>query len=67
MSEARTACGAGDGSGAGELDSAFSGEPSYCHQVTTLDRAKLTQRIGTLPSEILDELAAGLKSAMDLD
>lgn len=40
---------------------------AVCHQVTTLDRAKLTRRIGTLPSEILEELGAGLKAAMDLD
>ena len=40
---------------------------AVCHQVTTLDRAKLTDRIGRLPSEILEEVAAGLKAAMDLD
>ncbi len=40
---------------------------AVCHQVTTLDRAKLTNRIGTLPGAILEELAAGLKAAMDLD
>lgn len=38
-----------------------------CHQVTTLDRAKLTQRIGSLPSELLEDLGLGLKAAMDLD
>lgn len=40
---------------------------AVCHQVTTLDRAKLTQKIGTLPSDSLDRLAEGLKAAMDLD
>ena len=40
---------------------------AVCHQVTTLDRAKLTKRIGSLPGEILDEVAVGLKAAMDLD
>lgn len=40
---------------------------AVCHQVTTLDSAKLTNRIGTLPAGILEELAAGLKAAMDLD
>jgi hypothetical protein len=35
--------------------------------MTTLDRAKLTNRIGTLPGGILEELAAGLKAAADLD
>jgi mRNA-degrading endonuclease toxin of MazEF toxin-antitoxin module len=38
-----------------------------CHQVTTLDRAKLTKRLGTLPSESLREIEEGLKAAMDLD
>ena len=36
------------------------------HQVTTLDRAKLTKRIGTLPMAVLAEVEAGLKAAMDL-
>jgi mRNA-degrading endonuclease toxin of MazEF toxin-antitoxin module len=40
---------------------------AVCHQVTTLDRAKLTKRIGTLPSELLREVEDGLKAAMDLD
>ena len=38
-----------------------------CHQVTTLDRAKLTKRVGTLPPEILQEVELGLKAALDLD
>ena len=40
---------------------------AVCHQVTTLDRAKLTKRLGTLPSESLREVEQGLKAAMDLD
>jgi mRNA interferase MazF len=40
---------------------------AICHQVTTLDRAKLATRIGTLPAEMLEELAAGIKAALDLD
>jgi mRNA interferase MazF len=40
---------------------------AVCHQVTTLDRAKLTKRIGTLPAEILRQVELGLKAAMDLD
>ena len=40
---------------------------AVCHQVTTLDRAKLTQRLGTLPSESLREVEEGLKAAMDLE
>jgi mRNA interferase MazF len=40
---------------------------AVCHQVTTLDRAKLTKKIGTLPAEVVREVEAGLKAAMDLD
>jgi len=39
---------------------------AVCHQVTTLDRAKLTLRIGVLPLEVLREVEEGLKAAMDL-
>jgi mRNA-degrading endonuclease toxin of MazEF toxin-antitoxin module len=34
--------------------------------VTTLDRAKLTRRIGSLSSAELDRLSAGLKATLDL-
>ena len=40
---------------------------AVCHQVTTLDRAKLARRIGALPAEILREVDLGLKAAMDLE
>lgn len=40
---------------------------ALCHQVTTLDRAKLTKRLGALPLEILKEVEDGLKAALDLD
>jgi len=40
---------------------------AVCHQVTTMDRAKLTKRIGTLRVESLHEVEEGLKAAMDLD
>ena len=40
---------------------------AVCHQVTTLDRAKLSKRIGTLPPEIVREVNEGLKAAMDLE
>jgi mRNA interferase MazF len=43
------------------------GSVAVCHQVTTLDRAKLTKRIGALPVELLQELESGLRAAMDLD
>lgn len=44
-------------------------KPSFavCHQVTTLDRAKLTQRVGFLPPDLLRAVEAGLKAALDLD
>jgi len=40
---------------------------ALCHQVTTLDRAKLTKRIGTLPKAKVAKLEAALKAALDLD
>jgi len=40
---------------------------AVCHQVTTLDRAKLTKRIGMLPPDTLREVEEGLKAAMELD
>ena len=39
---------------------------AVCHQVTTLDRAKLNKRIGLLPSHLLEELDEGLRAALDL-
>ena len=33
---------------------------AICHQVTTLDRAKMTKRIGTLPPAFLHEVEEGL-------
>jgi mRNA interferase MazF len=40
---------------------------AVCHQVTTLDRAKMTKRIGTLSPESLRDVEEALKAAMDLD
>lgn len=40
---------------------------ALCHQVTTLDRAKLTQRLGALSPALLEEIEAGLKAALDID
>lgn len=37
-----------------------------CHQVTTLDRAKLTKQMGTLPVLLLQQLEVALKAALDL-
>ena len=54
-----------------ELSGGIAGLPktsfAVCHQVTTLDRAKLTRRVGSLPSVPLREVEEGLKAAMDLD
>ena len=36
------------------------------HQVTTLDRTKLTTRLGALPDSALAEVGRGLKTAQDL-
>ena len=38
---------------------------ALCHQVTTLDRSKLTQRIGELNSTELSQLEDGLKAIAD--
>lgn len=40
---------------------------AVCHQVTTLDRAKLTKRIGALSTSLLLQLDEGLRAAMDLE
>ena len=40
---------------------------AVCHQVTTLDRAKLTKRIGALSAELLLDVEGGLRAAMDLE
>lgn len=40
---------------------------AVCHQVTTLDRAKLTRKAGTLSPGSMREVEEGLKAAMDLD
>ena len=37
-----------------------------CHQVTTLDRAKLRSQIGSLPADVLTALDDALKAALDL-
>jgi len=39
---------------------------ALCHQVTTLDRAKLVVRVGTLGEPALAAVEAGLKVALDL-
>ena len=39
---------------------------ALCHQVTTLDRAKLVERVGALPSDVLGDVGRGLLIALDL-
>ena len=40
---------------------------AVCHQVTTLDRAKLAKKVGVLSSEALQRVGEALKASMDLD
>jgi len=39
---------------------------ALCHQVTTLDRRKLTLLAGVLPPELLAQVGEGLRIAQDL-
>lgn len=39
---------------------------ALCHQVTTLDRHKLSARLGSLSDQLLAQVADGLKIAQDL-
>ena len=39
---------------------------ALCHQVTTLDRSKFFNRIGSLPGLLLAQVEEGLKNAQDL-
>lgn len=40
---------------------------ALCHPVTTLDRAKLTERLGALPGALLSDVETGLRAALDLE
>lgn len=40
---------------------------AVCHQVTTLDRSKLTRYAGRLSRELLTTVNEGLKAALDLE
>lgn len=42
------------------------GGVALCHQVTTLDRAKLTERLGILSAEAMAQVEDGLRAALDL-
>ncbi len=39
---------------------------ALCHQVTTLDRRKLSVQIGTLSKQLISQLNEGLRAALDL-
>jgi mRNA interferase MazF len=39
---------------------------ALCHQITTLDRGKITEQIGTLTLDALKEVERGIKAAVDL-
>jgi mRNA interferase MazF len=39
---------------------------ALCHQITTLDRSKLTAFIGTLPDNVLASVEQGLLHAVDI-
>lgn len=39
---------------------------AICHQVTTLDRAKLTTYLGALPEAVMKKVDEGLKAALSL-
>lgn len=39
---------------------------ALCHQVTTLDRGKLAERIGHIPVEVIAKIEDGLKAALGM-
>jgi mRNA interferase MazF len=39
---------------------------ALCHQITTLDRAKLVESLGVLPAELLRDVERGIAAALDL-
>lgn len=39
---------------------------AVCHRITTLDRAKLTQRLGQVSEEVMREVETGVRAALDL-
>lgn len=44
----------------------FRSSVALCHQVTTLDRSKLTRQIGTLSSTALEAIETGLQAALGM-
>jgi mRNA interferase MazF len=43
------------------------GGVALCHQVTTIDRGKLTDRVGVLSGAMVSRLEDGLRAALDLE
>ena len=39
---------------------------ALCHKITTLDRAKLEERLGTIPATILNQVEKALLAAVDI-
>lgn len=39
---------------------------ALCHQVTTLDRSKLTQRLGSLPDAVVTQIEDGVLAALSI-
>ncbi len=37
-----------------------------CHQITTLDRSKLAQRVGMLPDEVIRQVERGIMTAVGI-
>ena len=40
---------------------------AVCHQVTTLDRSKFSERLGELSPDLMARVEEGLKAALDLE
>lgn len=39
---------------------------ALCHQITTLDRANLTEKVGAMPEELLTQVERALLAAVDI-
>lgn len=40
---------------------------AICHQITTLDRSKLSRQTGSLPPSVLESIEVAIKAALDMD
>ncbi len=56
----RTAIPLPAGTGGLKLDSS-----ALCHQITTLDRRKFTERLGELPVPLITQIEEGIRAALD--